>query len=65
MELVHGGPITQYCDQNNLSTEKRLKLFIQVCQAIQHAYQRGIHPPGHQALEHPGDAARPRLVAGA
>jgi len=42
MELVHGVPITQYCDQNNLSTEKRLKLFIQVCQAIQHAHQKGI-----------------------
>src|ERR1051326_6278819 len=38
MELVRGIKITDYCDQNNLSTTKRLKLFTQVCQAIQHAH---------------------------
>src|SRR6266849_1885343 len=37
MELVRGIRITEYCDQNNLPTEERLKLFIQVCRAIQHA----------------------------
>src|SRR6266699_3460494 len=42
MELVRGVKITEYCDQANLSTEERLKLFIQVCQAVQHAHQRGI-----------------------
>src|SRR4051794_27902554 len=42
MELVRGIKITEYCDQNNLSTDTRLKLFIQVCQAIQHAHQKGI-----------------------
>jgi serine/threonine protein kinase len=42
MELVRGIKITDYCDQNNLSTEERLLLFIQVCQAIQHAHQKGI-----------------------
>src|SRR5437016_7020779 len=42
MELVRGTKITDYCDQNNLSTEDRLKLFTQVCQAIQHAHQKGI-----------------------
>src|ERR1700690_3253356 len=42
MELVRGIKITDYCDQNTLSTEDRLKLFIQVCQAIQHAHQKGI-----------------------
>ncbi len=42
MELVRGIKITDYCDQNALSTEERLKLFIQVCQAIQHAHQKGI-----------------------
>src|SRR5262245_45910311 len=42
MELVRGVKITEYCDQNNLSTEERLKLFTQVCQAIQHAHQKGI-----------------------
>jgi len=42
MELVRGVPITEYCDQNNLSTHQRLDLFIKVCQAIQHAHQKGI-----------------------
>jgi serine/threonine protein kinase len=42
MELVRGIRITDYCDQNNLSTEQRLGLFIQVCHAIQHAHQKGI-----------------------
>ena len=35
-------PITEYCDENNLTTVERLELFIQVCQAIQHAHQKGI-----------------------
>ena len=42
MELVRGIRITEYCDQNNLSTEQRLRLFINVCHAIQHAHQKGI-----------------------
>src|SRR5436189_6241561 len=42
MELVRGIKITQYCDENNLATEERLKLFTQVCLAIQHAHQKGI-----------------------
>ncbi|HOW66772.1 MAG TPA: serine/threonine-protein kinase [Candidatus Paceibacterota bacterium] len=42
MELVRGIKITDYCDQNNLSTRVRLDLFIQVCHAIQHAHQKGI-----------------------
>ena len=42
MELVRGVPITQYCDENNLPTIERLDLFIAVCQAIQHAHQKGI-----------------------
>jgi len=42
MELVRGIKITDYCDQNNFSTEERLDLFIQVCQAIQHAHQKGV-----------------------
>ena len=42
MELVRGIKITDYCDQNNLSTEARLGLFMQVCHAIQHAHQKGI-----------------------
>src|SRR6266704_1955798 len=42
MELVRGVKITEYCDQHSLPTEDRLKLFVQVCQAVQHAHQRGI-----------------------
>jgi WD40 repeat protein/serine/threonine protein kinase len=42
MELVRGIRITDYCDQNKLSTSERVELFIQVCQAIQHAHQKGV-----------------------
>ena len=42
MELVRGIRITDYCDQANLTTKERLDLFIKVCQAIQHAHQKGI-----------------------
>jgi eukaryotic-like serine/threonine-protein kinase len=42
MELVDGVRITDFCDQNHLSTRERLELFIQVCHAVQHAHQKGI-----------------------
>src|SRR5205823_1397169 len=42
MELVRGIKITDYCDQNNLTTVQRLELFVQTCQAIQHAHQKGL-----------------------
>jgi len=42
MELVKGASITDFCDANNLSTHERLNLFVQVCQAVQHAHQKGI-----------------------
>ncbi len=42
MELVRGIPITRFCDEENLSTARRLELFVQVCHAIQHAHQKGI-----------------------
>src|SRR5437588_5181073 len=42
MELVHGVPITRYCDDNHLTPRERLELFVPVCQAIQHAHQKGI-----------------------
>src|SRR5438093_3137033 len=42
MELVHGIPITKYCDDNHLTLRERLQLFVPVCQAIQHAHQKGI-----------------------
>ena len=42
MELVRGSKITEFCDENKLSTEDRLNLFMLVCQAIQHAHQKGV-----------------------
>jgi serine/threonine protein kinase/Flp pilus assembly protein TadD len=42
MELVHGVPITEFCDANKLSPRQRLELFVPVCQAIQHAHQKGV-----------------------
>jgi serine/threonine protein kinase len=42
MELVKGIPITDHCDRNRLAIEDRLELFAQVCQAVQHAHQKGI-----------------------
>ena len=42
MELVEGVKITDYCDRHSLSTDERLGLFTQVCDAIQHAHQKGI-----------------------
>jgi serine/threonine protein kinase/tetratricopeptide (TPR) repeat protein len=42
MELVKGVPITKYCDAHRLTPQQRLELFIPVCQAIQHAHQKGI-----------------------
>jgi serine/threonine protein kinase/tetratricopeptide (TPR) repeat protein len=42
MELVHGAPITRYCDEARLSPKDRLELFTGVCSAIQHAHQKGI-----------------------
>jgi len=42
MEFVEGMPITDYCDQHKLTIKERLSLFKQVCQAVQHAHQKGI-----------------------
>jgi len=42
MELVRGIKITEFCDEHQLSTRDRIELFIKVCQAIQHAHQKGI-----------------------
>ena len=42
MEYVEGVPITKYCDRQKLSIEERLRLFLQVCAAIQHAHQKGV-----------------------
>jgi serine/threonine protein kinase/tetratricopeptide (TPR) repeat protein len=42
MDLVKGVPITRYCDENRLTPRQRLELFIPVCQAVQHAHQKGV-----------------------
>src|SRR5262249_46617640 len=42
MELVKGVPITQFCDERQLTPRQRLELFVLVCQAVQHAHQKGI-----------------------
>src|SRR5262249_615276 len=42
MELVKGVPITQFCDDHRLTPRQRLELFVNVCQAVQHAHQKGI-----------------------
>jgi serine/threonine protein kinase len=66
MELVRGIKITDYCDQNNLSTNERLELFIQVCQAVQHAHQKGIiHrdiKPSNILVTQHDDVAVPKVI---
>jgi tetratricopeptide (TPR) repeat protein/serine/threonine protein kinase len=42
MELVKGIPITDFCDQNRLGVRERLRLFVDVCKAVQHAHQKGV-----------------------
>jgi serine/threonine protein kinase len=42
MELVRGVPVTDYCDGNHLPVPERLELFLRICQAVQHAHQKGI-----------------------
>ncbi len=42
MELVKGVPVTKYCDEQHLTPRERLELFVPICQAVQHAHQKGI-----------------------
>jgi serine/threonine protein kinase len=42
MELVRGIPITEYCDKHKLGPDERLELFVPLCQAVQHAHQKGV-----------------------
>jgi len=59
---VRGIRITEYCDQNNLTNQERLDLFIKICHAIQHAHQKGIIHRDIKASKHSRDAARRRAV---
>jgi len=66
MEYVKGESITEYCDRKKLNTEQRLELFIQVCEAIQHAHQKGIiHrdiKPSNILVSVDGDRAVPKVI---
>lgn len=66
MELVHGTPITEYCDQHKLRIEERLYLFLQVCAAVQHAHQKGIiHrdlKPSNVIVRIEGDQSIPKVI---
>ena len=66
MELVRGIPITDYCDQKKLPTRERLELFMKVCQAVQHAHQKGVihrdlKPSNVLVTEHDG-APVPKVI---
>jgi len=66
MELVRGVPVTDYCDTHGLSVRERLKLFIPVCHAVQHAHQKGIihrdlKPSNVLVTEHDGSPV-PKVI---
>ncbi len=66
MELVHGVPITSYCNANRLDLRQRLELFMQICHAIQHAHQKGvIHrdiKPSNVLVDLQENTPRPRVI---
>jgi eukaryotic-like serine/threonine-protein kinase len=66
MEYVDGVPVTDYCDRHRLSTAERLRLFMEVCSAVQHAHQRGvIHrdlKPSNILVAGEGDQAVPKII---
>jgi len=66
MEYVKGVPITEYCDRQKLTIEQRLELFLQVCEAIQHAHQKGIiHrdiKPSNILVSLDADKAVPKVI---
>src|SRR5262249_37821775 len=66
MELVYGPRLTDYCDRNKLRVRDRLELFTQVCQAVQHAHQKGIihrdlEPSNILVADHEGMAV-PKII---
>jgi hypothetical protein len=66
MELVDGEKITDYCDRKNLGLRHRLELFVQICEAIQHAHQKGvihrdIKPSNILVRDHDGRAV-PKVI---
>jgi non-specific serine/threonine protein kinase/serine/threonine-protein kinase len=66
MEFVRGEPITKYCDRHRLTTHERLELFMQVCEGVQHAHQKGIiHrdlKPSNVLVTVQDDRAVPKII---
>jgi len=66
MELVQGEPITSYCDRHRLTIDERLELFVPICEAIQHAHQKGIiHrdiKPSNVLVTIRDDSAVPKII---
>ncbi len=66
MELVAGQPLTTYCDENRLSIDQRLRLFMDVCSGVQHAHQKGIiHrdlKPGNIIVGMRDGTATPKII---
>ena len=66
MDLVRGVPVTEYCDDRSLSLEERLRLFMSICLAIQHAHQKGIiHrdlKPSNILVTTNGDRPEPKVI---
>jgi len=66
MEYVKGIPITEYCDKQRLTIEERLQLFLHVCEAVQHAHQKGIiHrdiKPSNILVSMENDQAIPKII---
>ncbi len=66
MELVRGEPLVEHCDRQRLGIDERIELFIHICQAIQHAHQKGVlHrdlKPGNILVEYEDGRATPKVI---
>lgn len=66
MEYVRGEPITEYCDMNRLNVTERLRLFLEVCEAVQYAHQKGfIHrdiKPSNILVTTDGPRPQPKVI---